>query len=77
MPPKSWFVCLLADQESKCVYCKTDISDGYHIDHKHPIAKGGTNARGNLQLLCAKCNITKSDMTEEEFLVSKKRRLPR
>lgn len=42
-----------------CQYCNT-----HHqlvIDHVIPIAKGGTNALENLQLLCCPCNSKKSD----------------
>jgi 5-methylcytosine-specific restriction endonuclease McrA len=31
------------------------------VDHRWPLAKGGTNRRGNLQPLCAPCNLSKGD----------------
>lgn len=30
-----------------------------HIDHRKPIAAGGTNIESNLQALCRACNLTK------------------
>jgi 5-methylcytosine-specific restriction endonuclease McrA len=77
VPHKSWFVCEMEYQDGKCVYCRADIRDGFHVDHKHPVSRGGTNAKSNLQLTCARCNMVKGAMTHEEFLVSKKRTLPR
>jgi 5-methylcytosine-specific restriction protein A len=32
-----------------------------HVDHIQPIARGGTNHPGNLQALCASCNLVKGD----------------
>lgn len=41
----------------------------FHIDHKEPVAKGGSHNLENLQLLCAPCNIRKgSKMTMEELV---------
>ena len=39
-----------------------------HVDHIHPRRKGGPTTQDNLQTLCEKCNIGKSDlpMTEDE-----------
>lgn len=33
------------------------------VDHIVPLAKGGTDARSNLQALCARCNKSKKDRT--------------
>ena len=30
-----------------------------HIDHRKPVAAGGTNTETNLQALCRACNLTK------------------
>jgi len=41
--------------------CRTSIRKKYHLDHIVPLARGGSNDRRNLQLLCAPCNISKRD----------------
>ena len=51
-----------------CVYCGTDVSDGYHLEHKRPISRGGTNAKENLDISCAGCNMKKGIMTVREFV---------
>jgi len=41
-----------------CAYCGN--CDGpFHIDHIHPVAKGGTNDPKNLTIACVHCNISK------------------
>ena len=50
-----------------CVQCRVDLTrlvnqqNALHYDHIIPLAKGGMNDITNLQLLCAKCNQSKSD----------------
>lgn len=47
-------------QRMRCAICSTSLwAAGFHIDHKQPISKGGTNWPHNLQLLCPKCNLSK------------------
>lgn len=57
-----------ASQNYKCVYCGTPTAESHHIDHKHPIVRGGSNWPENLQILCPSCNCSKRDKTHEEFL---------
>lgn len=37
------------------------------IDHKTPVARGGTNDPANLALSCLACNQGKGQMTADEF----------
>ena len=50
------------------MYCgakqRIDLMD---IDHKNPIAKGGSNAKRNLQILCRSCNTRKGAKTDREL----------
>lgn len=59
---------ILSHQKWKCVYCLKCIRKKYHIDHKVPIARGGSNFSKNLQALCAPCNMKKNKKTHREFL---------
>ena len=47
---------LFAKQGGKCANCFTKLKAGYHADHIQPIARGGSNAIHNIQLLCQNCN---------------------
>lgn len=62
---------LIITQDSKCVYCKTDLivdsRKNYHIDHIMPLCLGGSNYPENLQLLCAKCNWSKGGKHPEKY----------
>lgn len=43
----------------QCVDC--GAKDYLEFDHIIPVAKGGSNAEANVQLLCRRCNLKKSD----------------
>lgn len=50
---------LLRDQKGLCYYCGCDLGNDFHIDHKIPIARGGSNWPSNLALACVPCNKSK------------------
>lgn len=52
---------MLKSQKWKCASCKARLAEksGYHVDHIHPLALGGSNWPENLQILCMPCNISK------------------
>jgi 5-methylcytosine-specific restriction endonuclease McrA len=56
---------VLSRDKFRCVFCgkspATDIGTQLHIDHIIPFSKGGTNTIDNLQTLCEKCNLGKSN----------------
>lgn len=47
-------------QNDKCAYCRKSLKRAYHADHIMPLALGGTNDRQNIQLTCARCNLSKN-----------------
>lgn len=55
-------------QKNKCYYCGCSLNDNYHVDHKRPLSKGGSNWPKNLAVTCPLCNLRKNDMTEQEFI---------
>ena len=56
-----------SDGTYKCVGCGmiSPHKKDFQIDHIKPMAKGGKTVRENLQLLCLKCNLTKSDHEDD------------
>lgn len=58
---------LLDLQRCRCANCGVCLKAGYHIDHKQPVAKGGTNHPDNIELLCPPCNMRKSDKLPHLF----------
>lgn len=49
-----------------CVYCGSQ--NNIHIDHLHPLSKGGTNGLDNLVCACSKCNFAKGTKTLSELI---------
>ncbi len=47
----------------KCVACGKNASEvEMHVDHVIPVSKGGKTIESNLQTLCSKCNLGKSNV---------------
>lgn len=64
---------LIKMQSGCCAVCKKHTvvaGKGFHLDHKNPLAKGGTNDRDNLQILCPLCNLAKNARDPIEFMQS-------
>lgn len=56
---------VLKRDKYKCKICGTSAQDGakLHVDHIIPVSKGGKTTISNLQTLCDRCNIGKSNKT--------------
>lgn len=52
---------IILKDDSKCIKCES--SEKLHLDHIHPISKGGKNDISNIQILCGKCNMKKGNRT--------------
>lgn len=52
-----------------CQICGVTVKDGakLHVDHLIPVSKGGKTVMSNLQTLCDRCNIGKSNKIEDDF----------
>lgn len=59
-------------QKGRCWWrgpsCSVYLSKGYHIDHRVPLAKGGTNDISNIVLACPHCNLSKQDKLPADFI---------
>jgi 5-methylcytosine-specific restriction endonuclease McrA len=66
---------LLEKQQNRCAACRTNLKDGYHADHIMPLARGGSNHIGNIQLLCVTCNLSKGHSDPIEWAQKKGRLL--
>lgn len=58
-----------AKDEGRCYLCGEKVAeDAFEIEHKIPVAKGGTNNLSNLYVACHICNTMKNSMLFEEFM---------
>lgn len=51
-----------------CPYCGAPLGSNYHADHIYPVAKGGLSTEQNMVNVCAKCNLTKGQLTLSAFV---------
>ena len=58
-------------QRGKCACCGKLLGAGYHLDHRTPLALGGQNIDGNMQLLRSICNLQKGMRHPVEFMQSR------
>lgn len=57
----------MKSQNGKCWWCGKQIKGKYHVDHRVPIARGGSNDPGNLVISCPTCNLRKHDKLPQEW----------
>jgi 5-methylcytosine-specific restriction endonuclease McrA len=68
---------LLIAQDHTCAnpYCRADLTSAKkELDHKQPLARGGSDGIDNLQWLCAPCNRRKHAKPMDEWLAAEERR---
>ena len=66
--PKEEKESLYQKQKGKCNYCGYKLPvHHFHVDHKNPINRNGSDRLSNKHLLCGPCNSRKSDLTDGEF----------
>jgi 5-methylcytosine-specific restriction endonuclease McrA len=51
----------LLKEKKRCKFCLS--TENLTYDHKMPLVRGGSNATGNIQVLCRACNGTKSALS--------------
>ena len=54
---------ILKRDNFRCKICGITASEGakLHVDHIIPVSKGGKTVKSNLQTLCERCNLGKSN----------------
>ena len=58
-------------QKGLCPCCKQPLGNGYQLDHKVPLALGGSNTDDNIQLLRRICNQQKGAKHPVDFMQSR------
>jgi len=67
-PTQAEILVWLKSQEIKCYYSGAPLTlDTIQIDHKIPVARGGSNILSNLCISSAHMNLIKGSMTDYEF----------
>ena len=61
-------------QRYLCSSCKCLLPPNYHVDHRVPLALGGTNGLSNLQALCVPCHHQKTRDQRHELVDARKLR---
>lgn len=64
---------MLAAAGYQCHYCRKPIktTQDMHLDHKTPLARGGTDSIENIAVACVRCDFIKGVLNEREFLRSR------
>lgn len=57
----------LRSQKYKCWWCEKPLKGVWHIDHRIPLSKGGSNWPNNICITCPHCNLSKNNKLPHEF----------
>jgi 5-methylcytosine-specific restriction endonuclease McrA len=57
----------LASQPRICAWCRADCSSRFHLDHIHPLSRGGRHVVDNLCVACPTCNVRKNAKTVDAW----------
>ncbi len=58
-------------QAGVCYYCEETFSrENLTMDHKVPLARGGTSSKNNIVCCCKGCNTKKQSQTSIDFISS-------
>lgn len=54
-------------QRGLCWWCGKPVGKRFHIDHRIPLSRGGSDAPDNLCISCPSCNLSKNDKMPWEW----------
>lgn len=58
----------LVTQKYKCWWCGRRITGkNYHVDHRIPLSRGGTDYANNIVISCPHCNMSRADRLPHEW----------
>lgn len=61
-------ICAWSESQTKvCYWCGIKCAESYHIDHYHPLSRGGKHEIENLVIACPTCNVRKNAKDPYEF----------
>lgn len=56
-------------EEEICCYCKKFVErEDRHMEHIHPLSRGGKHTITNIRMACVTCNLSKGNMLLSEYL---------
>jgi 5-methylcytosine-specific restriction endonuclease McrA len=58
---------IYASQKGRCYWCQERVGKDYHVDHRIPMSRGGTNNPDNIVIACPHCNQSKKDKLPHEW----------
>ena len=57
----------LKSQKGKCWWCGKKLGKQYHIDHRIPLIRGGSNRADNICISCPNCNLSADIVTGKQI----------